>query len=259
MTWDQSFGSLHIYVVCPSKVQEDISRFASSQCRGPVPQMNPSTKDNSRCWCCGRIQMSTECNLKMRCRQCSNRLLIVEDNISLRSPESPKSAPDKASWNNLLSAQHHECDSPGNQNSIGWVYGVAQYALLIFVLRTLQNSEHLKRQSYCSWQPLKKDWPKTHNKQKHILLRFQNWNEQTVLGNCNRMLRQIFLLLVHPTLHGAAQWENSGGKQNLNELLPPGPVLGPYSTISTAAVRSDIKEMFYQVRLLPENRLLWHL
>ncbi|KAL0147386.1 hypothetical protein M9458_057313 [Cirrhinus mrigala] len=52
-------------------------------------------KDNNRCWRCGRTHMSAECNLKMRCRQCSSRHLIALHDISAGKSESPKLVQDE--------------------------------------------------------------------------------------------------------------------------------------------------------------------
>ncbi len=57
-------------------------------------------KDNNRCWCCGRTHKSAECNLKMRCRQCSSRHLMALHDISAEKPENPKLVQDETADTN---------------------------------------------------------------------------------------------------------------------------------------------------------------
>lgn len=45
-------------------------------------------KENNRCWRCGRSHQATECSLKMRCKQCSNRHLLVLHDTTVKSAES---------------------------------------------------------------------------------------------------------------------------------------------------------------------------
>lgn len=45
-------------------------------------QKQTCIKDNNRCWRCGRGHQAAECNLKMRCKTCSNRHLLVLHDIN---------------------------------------------------------------------------------------------------------------------------------------------------------------------------------
>lgn len=53
-------------------------------------------KENNRCWRCGRTHKSADCNLKMRCRQCSSRHLMALHEISVGRPENPKLTQDES-------------------------------------------------------------------------------------------------------------------------------------------------------------------
>lgn len=50
-------------------------------------------KENNRCWRCGRSHQATECSLKMRCKQCNGRHLLVLHDITVKSAKSSQTVP----------------------------------------------------------------------------------------------------------------------------------------------------------------------
>ncbi|KAL0173693.1 hypothetical protein M9458_029661, partial [Cirrhinus mrigala] len=50
-------------------------------------------KENNRCWRYGRSHQAIECSLKMRCKQCNNRHLLVLHDITVKSAESSQTVP----------------------------------------------------------------------------------------------------------------------------------------------------------------------
>lgn len=53
-------------------------------------------KENNRCWRCGRSHQATECSLKMRCKQCNGRHLLVLHDITVKSAKSSQTVPIEA-------------------------------------------------------------------------------------------------------------------------------------------------------------------
>lgn len=53
-------------------------------------------RENNRCWRCGRSHQATECSLKMRCKQCNNRHLIILHAITVKGAESSQTVPHEA-------------------------------------------------------------------------------------------------------------------------------------------------------------------
>lgn len=51
-------------------------------------------RDKNGCWRCGCDHHAKECNLKMRCKTCNRRHLMVLHDVSERIPERPENPPD---------------------------------------------------------------------------------------------------------------------------------------------------------------------
>ncbi|XP_026094149.1 uncharacterized protein LOC113066497 [Carassius auratus] len=60
-----------------------------------IDQKRNWIKDCNRCCRCGRNHQASECNLRMRCKQCNSRHLLVLHDINLRSEDLPKTTPNE--------------------------------------------------------------------------------------------------------------------------------------------------------------------
>ncbi|XP_073672378.1 uncharacterized protein [Paramisgurnus dabryanus] len=53
-------------------------------------------KENNRCWRCGRNHHAAECSLKMRCKQCNSRHLLVLHDITVKVSENSRTVSNEA-------------------------------------------------------------------------------------------------------------------------------------------------------------------
>ena len=94
-------GKIRMYCPYCDNVNHTLNNCANFQ-RLTRDQKEGWVKEKNGCWRCGRDHRARECNLKMKCKTCNQRHLMVLHEVSERFPERPEKAPNPTETENSV-------------------------------------------------------------------------------------------------------------------------------------------------------------